>query len=569
MDDTSGVRKTCPIVLFKVAQPPIAQRQIEDRAATEDQPFVTRAKILLIKRNDESTPITNIDNTIQPPTHHTIMTDNSISIISSDTTAAAPIDPDTFPRLADLKPHLPTSPSSPHFTDEAILILSKFSKLRNDSFDSWQDELTDYEDVRDKSLELFNWLALSLVPTPADAVALTTYMYHEGFKLIVATQQTSEQIITHANEFADIVRAAAREGSDLVEFRASYFACLLRNCREMIELRYNELRRAMSEICESSDEDGDMRVRKTALEEITTLLRTTRTRKKGLFDHVGEADDEAENLTGKSNIYVALGVLFATLKRAMATPPTEDTIVNLCAMCWILARSRVLQSCVYRENPASANLMVKLSAMGAYYRGVGFLHQVMEDGVYKRYFDGLKVEFIPSPQPRNVELHDDWFHVMETIYSRQKGGSKLHRQSGYSVANIPHAYQRAVHAYTAHLSARFITHPEKHLLNFLISRGYQARRVGVSRYCCFLCAAYFESLNQGGADIKFEVGNQEKMNWSVGGHCGDVAMWGRDEEVDGVFATAEEVVREQIEKEVCEIAKDFVRSGSEGRGFFF
>ena len=33
------------MALSKVAQPPIARRQIDDRAVTEDQPFVTRAKI--------------------------------------------------------------------------------------------------------------------------------------------------------------------------------------------------------------------------------------------------------------------------------------------------------------------------------------------------------------------------------------------------------------------------------------------------------------------------------------------------------------------------------------------
>ena len=486
-----------------------------------------------------------------------------MSILSSDATAA-PAESDSFPHLTDLKPNVPSSP--PHFTDEAILILSEFSNVRNDYFDSWQDELVDYEDVQNKSLELYNWLALSLVRSPDQTVALTIYVYHDGFKLFVTTQQLSERAISHTNELVELVRMAARKGLDLVAFRNSYFQCLLRNCRATIDSRYNELRRAMREICESPDDDGDMRITQTALEELTGLLHSKRTRKKDIADRFGDADDEAQNLTGNNNIYVALGILLVSLKKAMTIPPTNDTIMNLCSICWILARSRVLQSCIYRENPTSANLMIKLGAMGAYYRGVGLLYQVMEDAVYKPFFEGLKVEFIPCPDPRKVELHDDWLHVMDTIYSRVKGGSKLRKPAPCSSSKVPSSYQHAVHSYSAHLSSGFKTHPEKHLISFLISRGYQARKVGVSAYCCFLCAGYVERLNQGN-DIEFKVQNHERVSWSVGGHCGDVGMWARDEELCGVFANADAVVKKQIENKVCEIARDIAKSGPEGRGF--
>ena len=321
----------------------------------------------------------------------------------------------------------------------------------------------------------------------------------------------------------------------------------------------------MSAVTESSDDDGDgdMRIRKTALEELTGLVRTKRTLKKGLADRFGEADNEAENLTGKPNIYVALDILFASLKRAMAIPPQEDTIVNLCAICWILARSRVLQSCIYRANGASANLMIKLGAMGAYYRGVGLLHQLVEEGVYKRYFEGLKVEFTPLlPESRKVELHDDWFHVMQTIYSRVNGGSNLRRASNHSTLSVSREYRQAVQEYTANLSSGFTCHPEKHLVRFLVSQGYHARDVGVSRYCCVLCVAYFEALNSREDHIKFDVQNHERVSWNVGGRCGDVGMWARDEEAIGAFAVAEDTVRLQIEKEICNIAKDLVKSGS-------
>ena len=490
-----------------------------------------------------------------------MMTENSTSDISSDPTAASTDPVDTFPHLTDLKSHLPPSvPQQPHFTDEAILILSKFGRVRNDAFDTWVDEGTDYDDVDAKSLELYNWLALSLVLTPDDVIALTTYVYHDGFKIIASTQRQSEDTLRHANEFADIVRIVVSQNVDLVEFRALYFRCLLRNCRAMIDFRYHELRRAMFQMTDSSDQDdGDMRVRKTALEELTRVVRTQKVLRNGFADRYGEADDEAENLVGNKNIYVCLGILFASLKRAIAVPPKDDTIANLCVICWILARSRVLHSCVFRANPASANLMSKLGAMGEYYRGVGLLHELMENGVYKRYFEGLKIEFIPPPRPRKVELQDDWFHVLKTIYSRVKGGLNLRRASNFTV---PGVYQRAVHEYTAHLSSGFTAHPEKHLLQFLISRGYQARQMGVSRHGCVLCATYFEVLNTT-EEIKFEVQNYERVSWSIGGRSGNVDMWARDEEPEGVFATAEAAVKAIIEKEVCVIATDLVKSRSE------
>jgi hypothetical protein len=193
---------------------------------------------------------------------------------------------------------------------------------------------------------------------------------------------------------------------------------------------------------------------------------------------------------------------------------------------------------------------------------------VVEEGVYKRYFEGLKVEFTPPlPESRKVDLRDDWFHVMQTTYSRVNGGQNLRRASNHSTLSVSREYRQAVQEYAANLSSGFTTHLEKHLVCFLISQGYHARNVGVSRYCCVLCAAFFEALNSR-EDIKFDVQNHERVSWNVGGRCGDVDMWARNEEAIGAFAVAEDTVRLQIEKEICNIAKDLVKSASQERGFY-
>jgi hypothetical protein len=113
------------------------------------------------------------------------------------------------------------------FVDEALALIYHIRSLPDDP---WQDHMPDHDDQQKKHLILYNWIALSLVTDEHDVAAIAVYQRQDSVYVYWTKNELTHEDVQHANEFAQLVREAACNRMQLVEFQRLYFELLYKNC---------------------------------------------------------------------------------------------------------------------------------------------------------------------------------------------------------------------------------------------------------------------------------------------------------------------------------------------------
>jgi hypothetical protein len=429
------------------------------------------------------------------------------------------------------------------FLCEAIILADQFRKAQSPRL-QWQDNKKDYQDAENKSLTLYNWIALSLVREANDRAAIALYTYHDGFKVFYTKQNSSKDDGSHADEFAAFVRESAMNNPTEIQFRSQYFQLIFKNCNGIILSKYNELKLAMASVKEWTTSRGRP-MKRFAIEELNFLLLSHEQRilrRKNLV--LGSTDLEAMELTGiYDDVYAAFRQILKCLSDVTSHIPTEESIVQLCFLSWVVSRSQVIDMFVEVDSCVS-RLMLKLSALGNYFDGVGLMYEMFEVDEFRNFFSGLELISVPPGLPRTVKLEKDWYRVIQTILDRTCISLAVFNHEKFLKEHV-----EVVEEASKSLAVPFQPHAERTLVDWLIAHGRRPTMIGVSTSCCQCCSAYIAMMN--GEKCKNIKQFRPKISkWDVSGRRGSIDKWARGELLSEKQANAEAAVLECVYDEI-------------------
>ena len=217
---------------------------------------------------------------------------------------------------------------------------------------------------------------------------------------------------------------------------------------------------------------------------------------------------------------------------------------NLTGQAWIVGRSAVLRDITKSIAAVDNPIIIASAKFGEYYKGTSCLHSILGDYRHRPALEHL--EFVPVPPlpKRQIELCQDWYRVVETIYARYTG-YPLPITSGS-------LYQRLHGVVDEYLSwdntGKFTRHVEIHLIKFLKDGNMEPEVVGVSKYCCQLCDKWIEGVNQH---------RNIRISRTSGCHR-RLYDWSRDTTAHGSALSAELNVRDYVYKEIVETIKKYI-----------
>ena len=437
------------------------------------------------------------------------------------------------------------------FLGEAVILADQFRKAQNPRL-QWHDNKKDYQDAENKSLHLYNWLALSLVQEANDRAAIALYTYQDSFKVFYTKQHLSKGDMSHADEFAAFVRESAMNKVTEIEFRSLYFQLIFKNCNNSIMSKYQDLKNAMSSVKEWTTSRGRS-MKRFAIEELDYLLVSHEQRilrRKELV--LGSTDFEAMQLTGRyDDAYAALRQILKSLSDITSNTPTEESIVQLCLLSWVVSRSLVIDMFV-EVDPCVSRLMLKLSALGDYYYGVGLMYDMFEVDGFKDFFSGLELISVPRGLPRTVELEKDWYHVIQTILNRTCISPAV-----FNHEKFLKEYAEVVEQFSKSLMEPFQPHAEKTLVDWLIAHGRRPTILGVSTSSCQCCSTYIAMMNgekcQNGKQFRPKI-----RKWDVSGRRGLIDKWARGEALSEKQRNAEAAVLDCVYDEIHSFLRLFL-----------
>ena len=434
------------------------------------------------------------------------------------------------------------------FLDEAIILADLLRKAQKPRL-QWYDNKKDYQDAENKCLHLYNWLALSLVRKANDRAAIAVYTLQSGFKVFYAKQRLSKDDISRADEFSAFIRESAMNKPTETEFRDAYFQQIFKNCNDIIMSKYNDLKLVMTSVKEWTTSRGRP-MKRFAIEELDFLLVSHERRilrRKELV--LGSTDFEAMEITGRyDDVYAALRQILKSLSDIASNIPTEESIVQLCFLSWVVSRSMVIDMFV-EVDPCVSRLLLKLSALGDYFYGVGLMYEMLEVDEFKDFFSGLELISVPPGLLRTVKLEKDWFHVIRTILDRTCISPAV-----FNYEKFLKEYAEVVKEFSESLTKPFQPHAEKTLVDWLITHGRRPIMLGVSTSSCQCCSAYIAMMN--GEKLKNAKQFRPKISkWDVSGRRGSIDKWARGEVLSEKQTNAEAAVLERVYDEI----RSFVR----------
>ena len=220
-------------------------------------------------------------------------------------------------------------------------------------------------------------------------------------------------------------------------------------------------------------------------------------------------------------------------------------VANLCVHCWIIGMSGTLEE-MTRTNVAAKELIFSAKKLGEYFSGTCRLYFLFGDKSMRMSLASFEVFAVPSTSDRKVQLCEDWYRVIETIYLRVMGEA-----IGITRAKLYSHLQSAITAYVE-FDRRFIRHAEIDLIKYLMSQNLPPTVIGISKLSCALCNTWIATINNG-----------NMMKWKVSGCHGRIYDWARDVNAGSTTAAAEASVKAFVYRQLVDLVTKFIPDGGE------
>ena len=429
------------------------------------------------------------------------------------------------------------------FLDECILLLHLLDKPKKNS-KHWVSYLHKYGKYDSKHIIFYNWIALSLVrEAHADVAAVAVYRLKDrAARIYYAKNNLNPKDEAHVQEFADLIRLAASSKMSVELLRTQYFTLLQKNCLGKLKRRVDALRASVTfREKPVKDADGNLISTPPQGEQLRALLKDAIKSNAIPPFRRNRADQDALALIpNTTNIFVALLSIFDSMKKFMTKEETADMLENLCGHCWIIGSSGTIEEMTKNE-PTVHDVVLAAGKLGEYYRGIGHLFSLLGDESMKTLFSTFEFFAVPPTPNRKVELSENLYHVIETIYGRVEGRN-MFVPRGKLYAQL----QSEIIAYTNY-SGGFIRHAEIDLIKYLMNNNLSPTIIGISKLSCILCNAWIDSLN-----------TQNMLKWKVSGCHGRFYAWARDVEAGPMTATAEANVKNVVYHQLVESISEFI-----------
>jgi hypothetical protein len=167
------------------------------------------------------------------------------------------------------------------------------------------------------------------------------------------------------------------------------------------------------------------------------------------------------------------------------------------------------------------------------------LYSVMSSRAWGEVFKHFRLILIPTATPREISLHDNWFHVIEAIYYRETGRvPDMSRERFYA------KYASAVKAYYS-WSKSFERHCEISLIEALIERKLPPMEIGVSKLCCSTHGEWIHGLSR----LFYN------KRWSTAGYPGTVSLWQPKANLAPHLVPAEQAVKRWIYQRIVDVVE--------------
>jgi hypothetical protein len=438
------------------------------------------------------------------------------------------------------------------FLDEAIALLN--SIYPNGPADVEDVVMYPHDNDTAKHIILYNWIALSLVrKAERDVAAIAVYQHGDGVNVYWTKNSIDDEDVQHAEEFGALVRRAARDRIPQMEFQTLYFDMMTKNSKPKLTRRLSDFI-AVSRKKEKYSSTHWVPPEDTDIEELDKLLAAAismpqwYTQRDTTFNR---ADIEALKLggfdpdtSGPAELYVSMGNILASIKKEVSEAKngfTGDAYAALAAHAWMFGLSNVMEQLIKRFQRGSATFHA-IGKIGEYFRGIGRLYHTMSARGFSQSFQAFRLIMITPAPSRQVELHDDWFHVIETIYYRKKG-----RVPDISRGRFNAKYANAVRDYHS-WSKSFERHCEVSLIEALIAKKLPPVEIGVSKLCCGTCDRWIQGLNE----LRYN------KRWYTAGCHGRMYLWARHMNPPTALLLAEDAVKQWVYDKIVGVVEPLI-----------
>jgi hypothetical protein len=391
---------------------------------------------------------------------------------------------------------------------------------------------------------LYSFIALSLViEAERDVCAVAIYRYNNRTEVFYAKNWAlRDRDITHANEFATLVRSTAGRNTTLAEFQDEFFAFIMRSGRAKFMRRFAEFKTAIKETIKDPGDipdtaDDMMKIIRDLIRENTeSVIRNN-------------ADKEVASYSDINSIYEGLLYALNDCKLYVDSATDLDDFMRMAANAYAVGNSTVTQD-ICERRPTLNNFLQCIQKFGVYYRGSTRLYlAITHNAQSRKIFSDFKVTGLnPLPQLR-IELEQDWWTVLQNVYYR---GTK--RMIPITQGQFTATYASAIRDYVNpnYKVQRFEEHCEITLLRHL-STSHGPTELGISKACCPTCFAYINGVN----DFRE---SKELSTWAIGIQHEQMYNWrcvdsGPNGETDLALEAGAEAVRDFVTKEIIRLVK--------------
>jgi hypothetical protein len=213
----------------------------------------------------------------------------------------------------------------------------------------------------------------------------------------------------------------------------------------------------------------------------------------------------------------------------------------LSAHAWMFGMSSVMEQLVktYQHGAATFRAICKI---GEYFRGIGRLYYNISARGFSQKFQTFRLVLITPAPSRRVDLYEDWFHVIETIYYRRMG-----RVPDISRGRFNAKYGSAIRDYKS-WDKTFERHCEVSLIEALTAKKLSPVEIGVSKLCCGKCDRWIQGLNE----------RRYNKRWYTTGCHGRMYLWARTVNPPSDILPAEAAVKKWVYDKIVDIVEPLI-----------
>ena len=367
------------------------------------------------------------------------------------------------------------------------------------------------------NLIFYGFLALALArDAERDAAAIAIYHSKSQVRVYYTKNEFLDGDDEHTEKLANLVRSTARDPAiDKKTFYQRYFNLIVHGCHGKFSRRFHDLRDQLKK--------GKRRQEKIPCTAVDLLELYAEYAKDVNSDSTirCNADREAKTYSSTGNLFNGL---FNALKEMISTVSQDEKGISVDEFTTLAAHAYVIGHATFsgyliKTSPPLHPLIQSAQNMAEYFCGATRLYNSITDSqsARKRY-SNLEPIKIPAPEPLQVTLETDWYHVLKCIYYRTTGKYLPITRGQFIASHGP-----GVAKYENWPIQKFTSHCEITLMRPLT---YVHKRpptvLGVSKACCSLCFEFIRAVNEHRAtysQILWKVGRSHGnvYNWSLGG----------------------------------------------------